>query len=117
MLVDGTLLPLLDPTIDTALAETNPTVVGPGDVAGVYDVVGVISTATAAARFTLADGGTLAASYVGQLAACARCTATPVGARLQRLQAEASGDVDAGGLRLSSSGASRRLRWDLYIVD
>ena len=68
LLVDGTLLPLLDPTIDTVADETNPTVVGPGDVADVYDVVGLISTASGAARFALADGGTLAASYTGNLA-------------------------------------------------
>ena len=58
LLVDGTLLPLLDPTIDTLADETNPDVVGPGDVADVYDVVGMISKSTGAAQFTLADGGT-----------------------------------------------------------
>ena len=52
LLVDGTLLPLLDPTIDTTVPELNPTVVGPDDVADVYDVVGVVSTATGAARFS-----------------------------------------------------------------
>ncbi|HEX9100872.1 MAG TPA: hypothetical protein VF997_01645, partial [Polyangia bacterium] len=117
LLVDGTLLPLLDPTIDTVAAETNPTVIGPADVADVYDVVGMVSTATGAARFTLADGGTLAASYAGNLAACASCTVTRLGPRLQRVQVQATGDVDAGGLHLSSSAVSRRLRWDLYIVD
>lgn len=117
LLVDGTLLPLLDPTIDTTVPELNPAVVGPDDVADVYDVVGVVSTATSAAHFAFADGGTLAATYAGNLAACASCTVTPLGARLQRLQVEATGDVDAGGLHLSSSGVSRRLRWDLYIVD
>jgi sulfoquinovosidase len=116
LLVDGTLLPLLDPTIDT-LAPATPPTVGAADVADVYDVVGMISTATGAARFTLADGGTLAASYAGNLAACATCTVTRLGARLQRVQVEATGDVDAGGLHLSSSAVSRRLRWDLYIVD
>jgi hypothetical protein len=109
-------LPLLDPTIDT-LAPATPPTVGAADVADVYDVVGMISTATGAARFTLADGGTLAASYAGNLAACATCTVTRLGARLQRVQVEATGDVDAGGLHLSSSAVSRRLRWDLYIVD
>ncbi|MCU1283559.1 MAG: Alpha-xylosidase [bacterium] len=117
LLVDGALLPLLDPTIDTVADETNAAVIGPSDVADVYDVVGVISTASGAARFTLADGGTLAASYAGNVAACAGCTLTRLGARLQRLQVEATSDVDAGGLHLSSSAVSRRLRWDLYIVD
>jgi len=117
LLVDGTLLPLLDPTIDTVAPETNPTVIGPGDVADVYDVVGLISTATGAARFSLADGGTLSATYGGNLGTCASCTVTRIGPRLQRLQVEATGNVTAGGLSLSSSGVARRLRWDLYIVD
>jgi sulfoquinovosidase len=117
LLVDGTLLPLLDPTIDTVADESNATVVGPGDVADVYDVVGMISTASGAARFTLADGGTLSATYAGNVAACTSCTLTRLGSRLQRLQVEAQSDVDAGGLHLSSSAVSRRLRWDLYIVD
>lgn len=117
LLVDGTLVPLLDPTIDTVADESNASVVGPGDVADVYDVVGLISTATGAARFSLADGGTLSATYGGNLAACAACTVTRLGPRLQRLQVEATADVDAGGLHLSSSAVTRRLRWDLYIVD
>ena len=117
LLVDGTLLPLYDPTIDTVAAETNAAVVGPGDVADVYDVVGLISTATGAARFTLADGGTLAATYAGNVTACPGCTLARLGPRLQRLQVEATSAIDAGGLHLSSTAVSRRLRWDLYIVD
>jgi hypothetical protein len=42
---------------------------------------------------------------------------TRLGPRLQRLQVEATADVDAGGLHRSSMGVSRRLRWDLYVVD
>ncbi|HXU68792.1 MAG TPA: TIM-barrel domain-containing protein [Polyangia bacterium] len=117
LLVDGALLPLLDPTIDTDIAETNADVVGLSDVADVYDVVGVVSKSSGAAQFTLADGGTLSATYSGNLAACATCTVTPLGARLQEVKVEATGDVDAGGLHLSSSGVGRRLRWDLYVVD
>jgi hypothetical protein len=97
--------------------ESSATIVGPSDVADVYDVVGMISTATGAARFTLADGGTLAATYNGNLAACATCALTRLGPRLQRLQVEATAAIDAGGLHISSSAVSRRLRWDLYIVD
>ena len=77
----------------------------------------LIPPATGAARFTLADGGTLIATYAGSLAACTSCTVTRLGPRLQRLQVEATSDVTAGGLVLSSSAVSRRLRWDLYIVD
>ncbi len=116
-LVDGGLLPLLDPTIDTLADESNPTVIGPGDVAGVYDVVGTLSAATGRAHFDFADGGSLDATYAGGLAACAGCTITRLGPRVQRLQVEASGDVAAGGLALSPHSVGRRLRWDLYIVD
>jgi len=42
---------------------------------------------------------------------------TRIGPRLQRLQVEATGNVTAGGLSLSSSGVARRLRGDWYIVD
>jgi alpha-glucosidase (family GH31 glycosyl hydrolase) len=116
LLVDGTLLPLLDPSIDTLVDATTPGIVGPAAVANVYDVVGLLSTARADASFTLVDGGVVAAAYGGGLAGCSGCTITRLSSRLQRVQVEASA-VDAGGLHLSSSGISRRLRWDLYIVD
>jgi sulfoquinovosidase len=116
-LVDGQLLPLLDPTIDTLMVENVPTVVGPTDVADVYDVVGLVSTASGGARFDLAEGGTLEAMYGGNLGSCSGCTVTRLSPRLVRLQVEATGSVDAGGLHLAQSGVGRRLRWDLYIVD
>ena len=116
LLVDGQLVPLLDPTIDTLAPETNPDVVGPGDVAGVYDVAGVISAGTGAAHFTLADGSTLDATYTGGLATCTGCTITQVGARVQRVQVSGS-DVTAGGLHLGETGVSRTLSWDLYVID
>jgi hypothetical protein len=114
--VDGQLLPLLDPTIDTLATENAPTVVGPTDVADVYDVVGLVSTASGGAHFDLAEGGTLEAVYGGNLARCTGCMLTRLSPRLVRLQVETSG-VDAGGLHLAASGVGRRVRWDLYIVD
>jgi hypothetical protein len=116
LLVDGTLLPLLDASIDTLVDATAPGIVGPAAVANVYDVVGLVSTTRGDASFTLADGGVVAAAYSGGLAGCSGCTITRLSPRLQRVQVEASA-VDAGGLHLLSSGISRRLRWDLYIVD
>lgn len=124
-LVDGQLVPLLDASIETLMPETIAAVVGPTDVADVYDVVGMVSAATGKATFTLADGGTLTATYAaggsgggsGGGVACASCTITRLSPRLQRVQAEASGDLDAGALTLRASGIARRLRWDLYIVD
>jgi len=84
-LVDGTLLPLLDPTIDTLVDGTTAGVVGPAAVADVYDVTGVISTVSGSAHFTLADGGTLDATYAGGLTGCVDCTITRRGPRVQRL--------------------------------
>jgi alpha-glucosidase (family GH31 glycosyl hydrolase) len=116
LLVDGQLVPMLDPTIDTLATETNATVVGPTDVANVYDVTGVISAATAHSTFTFADGSTLGATYGGGLATCTGCTITQVSARVQRIQVTGS-DVTAGGLHLSQQGVTRTLRWDLYVID
>ncbi len=116
LLVDGGLVPLLDPSIDTLAPETSPTVIGPTDVADVYDVAGALSSATARASFTLADGTTLDAHYDGSPIACTGCTVTQVGPRVQRVQVEATADVAAGGLTLHGPG-SRRLRWDVYVID
>jgi alpha-D-xyloside xylohydrolase len=117
LLVDGNLVPMLDPSIDTLAPETSPTVIGPADVADVYDVVGAVSRATGAATFTLADGGTFTVEYDGSPIACAGCTASRLGPRVQRVQVEATADVDAGGLALHATGVSRRLRWDIYVID
>lgn len=116
LLVDGELVPLLDASIDTLAPETNPDVVGPTDVAGVYDVAGAISAGTGAARFTLADGGVLEATYTGALAPCTGCTITQVSPRVQRIEVTGN-DVTAGGLHLGATGVTRTLRWDLYVID
>jgi len=117
LLVDGGLVPMLDPTIDTLAPETSPTVIGPTDVANVYDVVGAVSRAGQNASFTLADGGTLAAHYDGTPIACTGCTVTQLGPRVQRVQVEATTDVTAGGLTLHAAGVARSLRWDIYVID
>jgi len=117
LLVDGALVPLLDPSIDTLAVETSATVIGPTDVADVYDVAGAISHATGRATFTLADGGTLDARYDGSGIACTGCTVTRIGPRVQRVQVTATTDVAAGGLALHAAGVARRLRWDLYVID
>lgn len=116
LLVEGTLVPMLDASIDTLAPETNPNVVGPTDVADVYDVVGVISRAGGHSSFALVEGGTLDATYAGGLAPCTGCTITRVSARVQRIQVTGS-DVTAGGLHLTETGITRTLRWDLYVID
>jgi alpha-glucosidase (family GH31 glycosyl hydrolase) len=117
LLVDGSLIPMLDPSIDTLAVETSATVIGPTDVATVYDVVGAISRASGSATFTLADGGTLDAHYDGSPIACTGCTVTQIGPRVQRVQVAANSDIAAGGLALHASGVTRTLRWDLYVID
>lgn len=117
LLVDGALVPMLDPTIDTLSAETSATVVGPSDVADVYDVAGAVSKTKGTSTFVLADRGTLTAQYSGGAIACTGCTVTRLGPRVQRVQVETTGDLDAGGLALRSTGVSRRLRWDVYVID
>ena len=117
LLVDGALIPMLDPTIDTLAPETSATVIGPSDVATVYDVAGALSRATADSTFALADGSTLAAHYDGSAIACAGCTVTRIGPRVQRVQVTATTNVTAGGLTLKSTGVTRSLRWDLYVID
>ncbi len=57
----GQLVPLLDDRIDTLTEESNPSVVGPTDVADVYDVVTLLSAAHPEATLQLHDGSTLTA--------------------------------------------------------
>lgn len=116
LLVDGGLVPMLDPTIDTLAVETSPTVIGPTDVAEVYDVVGAVSRTTGRAAFSLA-AGSFEVTYDGAAIACSGCTVTRIGSRVQRVQVEATAPVVAGGLALRAPGVSRRVRWDIYVID
>jgi hypothetical protein len=127
---DGHLLPLLDPSIDTLFRETNPEVVGPDDVADVYDVVGFISPETGRAAFAFWDGRTLEATWAGcpiefalpeardedDLRTCGGCwLVEDLGAGLVRARISApDGEVRAGGLVLDSR-VGRRIRWDLTL--
>ncbi len=132
LLVDGQLLPLLDPsiqTVDDRLPKGSGTV-GLADVAGVYDVVGLVSTSTAGAQFAFSDGtavstawngnfapGALTSVDVPTLATCDGCFRTdPVAAAptVTRVRVSSTADVTAGGLVLHN-GTNRRLRWDLYL--
>lgn len=117
LLVDGGLVPLYDATIATLAPETNASVVGPSDVADVFDVAGAVSKATGKATFTLADGGTLTATYSGASISCAGCTVTQVSSRVQRVQVTTTADTTAGGLALKSTNVTRKLRWDIYVID
>lgn len=139
LLRDGFLVPLLDPRIDTldegdhSAAPAGIDVIGPKEVADVYDVVGLLSPATGRATFTLADGGRLEASLSGsgsvdlaalraardeaELALCTGCYLdTPLADGLRRLRISlAAGTTRLGGLSLSAQ-TDRRVRWDLYLA-
>ena len=134
LLRDGYLVPLLDERIDTLAAESNPDVIGPADVADVYDVVGLLSREVGSASFRLADGGTLVARLTGAWAPppqlvpastadevrdCAGCYfVEDLGGGLQRVRLRAPADatsIDAGGLRLEAA-TGRATRWDLYLL-
>jgi sulfoquinovosidase len=133
LLRDGHLIPLLDPSIDTLAPENDPSIVGPGDVADVYDVVGLVSRELGAASFTLADGGSLRAEYSSafadpslpaatseaELATCAGCwRRDQLAGSLWRVRISHDGSaLSAGGLKLSAQSVGRKIRWDLYLVD
>jgi hypothetical protein len=119
------LVPLLDPSIETLSAEDDPSIVGPTDVADVYDVVGLVTTAatfgaqfkvTRAGAFAPPDGFT-AAPDEATLATCARCYRVDAGDGFTRVRVSTTGsdDVVAGGLTLSQH-ARARTRWDLYLL-
>lgn len=125
----GYLVPLLDPAIATLAEGGHPGIVGPAEVAGVYDVVGLLAAGQDAA-FTLQEGGALRASLRGafaaptlplakseaDLATCAGCWLAQdlPGVRRVRIS-HAGGTLDAGGLHLESQ-TGRRARWDLYLL-
>jgi hypothetical protein len=130
LLRDGGLLPLYDPSIetlvDTPAGDPKPLgIIGPRDVAAVYDVVGFVTVATGAAQFSLADGdltvtwkGGFDASQLtsGDPATCEGCYLKSDLAGATRVQISSSSAVQAGGLSLQST-TGRRIRWDLYLAD
>lgn len=126
----GELVPMLDASIDTLADEDSADVVGPADVAGMYDVVGLLVD-DSTASFAVYDGTELTAARAGafaapalpeaadeaELATCASCyRVDDLGGGLQRVRITApAGTVTAGGLQLTSTGA-RTIRWDLYLA-
>ncbi|HSA24681.1 MAG TPA: glycoside hydrolase family 31 protein, partial [Myxococcota bacterium] len=131
----GWLVPLLDPSIDTLAEEDHPEVVGPADVAHVYDVVGLLRAGEPPAAFELGDGERLEARWDGgfsapagltpvaseaELAGCEGCyRVDELEAGLRRVRvslAAGAGPLEAGGLGLRAESA-RRVRWDLYLAE
>jgi len=134
LLRDGYLVPMLDPTIDTLASAGDASVVTPEDVADVYDVVGLLSSDTGGARFTMAEGTHLSATFSGgfvapvgmteatreaELSSCAAgCyMVQDLGGGLSRVRiSHAGGALTTGGLALDSD-VGRRVRWDLYLLE
>jgi hypothetical protein len=139
LLVDGRLLPLLDPAIDTLAEEDDEDIVGPDDVADVYDVWGLLTAAAGAAALDLWDGTDLSATWGGEaqglddclaasldrasgeadLADCGACfLLEEVGAGLTRarLSLPSAGAMTCAGLALDWQ-SPRRIRWDLWLEE
>jgi alpha-glucosidase (family GH31 glycosyl hydrolase) len=130
LLRDGHLLPLLDPSIETLVEDDHPGIIGPKEVAQVYDVVGFVTRATGKADFTLGDGTQLKVTWAGgldtgslrpaasaaELATCESCWLEQDLAGVKRVLISSASGVTAGGLTLESQ-VGRRVRWDLYLVE
>ncbi|MEZ4374276.1 MAG: glycoside hydrolase family 31 protein [Polyangiaceae bacterium] len=130
--VENSILPLLDPTIDTLAPAEDPTVVTPADVADRLDVLVALSPG-GSATFTLADGTVLEATRLGSDAGagglsevteadigdCASCFVASSEGDVQRLRANsgmtAESDLSVADVQLKVSGGSvaRRIRWDI----
>ena len=130
-LVEGQLLPLLDPSIDTLAPATDPTVVTPDDVADRLDVMVALAPGGHAAM-TLADGTELEAARAADagnpdalaevapdaLPDCAACFHQAPEGGVDRLRANgalaADSDVTIGDVHLTARGGpARRVRWDV----
>ncbi len=128
----GHLIPMLDATIDTLADEDAADVVGPADVADVYDAVGLLAPGAESAQVSVDGDAQLTATMDGapaapdglsvaaseeELASCDGCyllEELPGGLVRLRVSATAA-DVTAGDVRLTST-SDRRVRWDLYVV-
>jgi alpha-glucosidase len=129
LLRPGQIVPLLDDSIDTLAVESNPDVVGPSDVADVYDATVLLSPSVPEAHFVLDDGSVLEARLLetenalecalpaGELEHCEGCA--QINARpdhVHRVRASGHGQLRVGDVELRSSSV-RRIRWDVFVAD
>jgi alpha-glucosidase (family GH31 glycosyl hydrolase) len=122
------LIPMLDDSIQTLDDGMHPGIIGPADVASVYDVVGLLANGDSAS-FTLYDGGTLTATLNGAFAppsfpmaateadlkTCTQCWRSDAIGTLTRIRITTNSDVAAGGLSLKAQ-TMRSTRWDVYLA-
>ena len=104
----GGIVAMLDPSIETLAQESNPSVVGPSDVADVLDVRAAIDADTASGQATLVDGTSLAVSLG------AGDVALPGAVSVAGSEAELSSCTSCGLIEPLSGGATRvRISTDL----
>jgi len=132
----GTLVPLLDPRVETLAPDARADVTSAGEVADVMDVRAVVRAADPRAAATLSDATRFeataaagapalpagyAAATEAELAACARCgrlDAIAGGGVRVRLTTELAmnATVTAGGLTLTHAAPrAMRVRWDVVV--
>lgn len=135
----GTVVPLLDPEVETLVADRSDTVVSAPERADVLDARAAVSRAMGASgTAALVDGATMTATLAeaapampdgytaatsdAQLASCTRCariTALSGGAVRVQVTTEraTTATVRAGSLTLThASPTARRLRWDVVVT-
>jgi hypothetical protein len=113
---------LLDATIDTLVQESNPAVVGPSDVASVYDVVALLSASAPRAELRLYDGSVLSATLRkhepqpadGRARAASQARKQTPDGETRRVMVEGVGALQVGELELRST-STRRIRWDVTL--
>lgn len=132
-LVEGQIVPLLDPSIDTLAPAADSTVVTPADVADVLDARVALAPGQTA-TLTLADGtaltaerlpgdmgnpdGLIEAASLDEVAGCEGCYFEEAAGDVERLAITTalagSTEVTIGDVRAASSGPSaRRIRWEV----
>ncbi|MFO0726660.1 MAG: glycoside hydrolase family 31 protein [Myxococcota bacterium] len=137
LLVEGQILPLLDPSIETLAPATDPTVVTLAKVSDRVDALAALGPG-GQASLTLVDGTVLSASRVPQdtgtpagwlevgsstIADCVRCfarTSTGASGDLVRVRVgteRGDSDVQIGDLHLTTrQSAGHRTRWDIILL-
>jgi alpha-glucosidase (family GH31 glycosyl hydrolase) len=133
----GSIVPMLDPSIDTLAPATAPGIVSLDDVKGILDLRTVLDPTAASAQASLTDGTVLAAKLAAGMPAlpagaataaetdlptcalCARIDPLPSGAVRLRVTAApaASLTLKAGSVTLSHTAPSPlRARWDVVVL-
>jgi hypothetical protein len=134
----GTIIPLLDPRVETLVADQRSDVTSAAEVADVMDARAVVRAADPRVSAALADGTTfeaqaseravaLPAGYTmaateAELSACARCgriDALTTGGTRVRLTSESAvtATVSAGSLTLTHRAPrAMRARWDVIVL-